>query len=182
MRFLIGVCILLTAMGSLFAEERSFQEQLELAIMRSDVPKVERLLTRKKKLSLTRFNDMLGWADDIIEERLMLDPSVKELLGDGLAKIYGCIVGPLAIIYYFNLFQVREIVDGFPGGKNLLFSITTALGAISAIALYKSWIGPRYRLQDAYLVRYELEDEVEKLQKKLKEQKAREAKQAVRGV
>jgi len=155
-------------------EPRNFQEDLERAIISTDLPKVSRLLTRKRKLSLARFNDMLGWADDMIEDRKLLTRTVKESLLTILAIVSASITIPVSLIYYFDVGHARMNMDTLLGSTDLLFTATKATGILSLFALYKAWIGPRYRLQNAYLVRYEIEDQIETLERKIKEQKARE--------
>lgn len=153
----------------LCAVEQDYQEQLEAAIVQTNAPKVMRLLKRRNKTSIKNFNHMLGWANDIVEERRMLEPTPREALGAVLSSMVGTASSIAGLCYYFDVgnFQV-ETRNTFIGEEKGFFAMLGTAGLLASYGLYSWWSGPRKRLSHAYDILFALEDAVDAMEKKRK--------------
>ena len=159
---------LLMATGSLVCIQRDYKEQMEAAIIKTDLPKVQRLLKRRNKISLKRFNDMLGWANVTIEERRLLESTRKERLILVLSNATAAVVAGTGICYYWDLFGMRLQARLAPGGEKGYKRLAGIFGLLAAYGFYKFYSGPRKRLDDAFSVLFAIEDTVEEIKEKKK--------------
>ncbi len=153
----IGVLVVAICLFEVQAKrdyERAFQEAVES----SNVEKVERLITRKNKLPDRVFKDIVGWADDILEERMMLYPTPLESV-EGI--IGGAAVGIALPLSFFHVYEIghygKNVARNWWGGP-LGFKLSMgALMTTSLILLYKAAMNPRNRCAKAYTMKFCLE-------------------------
>ncbi len=169
MNYVLKAVSLLLISVPLLAVEHDYQEQLEAAIVQTNAPKVARLLKRRTRTSVKNFNHMLGWANDIIEERRMLESTSGEATWAVVASILGLAAGSLGLYYYFDGRGFRtDVRASILGAEKGFFTMLGIAGLAGAYGLYKYWSGPRYRLAKAYDILFSLEDAVDALEKKKK--------------
>lgn len=169
MNYVLKTVTLLLISAPLFAAEHDYQEQLEAAIVQTNAPKVSRLLKRRTRTSVKNFNHLLGWANDIVEERRMLESTPGEVTWVAAVSMLGLAAGGLGLYYYFDIHGFQTDVRAtILGGKKGFFTMLGVAGLAGAYGLYKYWSGPRHRLSKAYGILFSLEDAVDALEKKKK--------------
>ena len=163
----LGALLLMGA--PLIGVERDYQEQLEEAIVKTNAPKVLRLLKRRNKLAGKNFQNMIGWANDMIEERRMLEPNPRETSLAVIATIAGGFSCGAGLWYYFDWGDARtDVSSTFIGGENGFFTVLGLNALVSSYGLYRWWTGPRQRLAKSYEILFALEDTVDLIEKKKK--------------
>ncbi len=150
--------------------EQDYKGQLEAAIIRTNLYKVGRLLKRRNRVTLRRFNDMIGWAQDTIEERRLLDRTRVENIMYSWSATGSSIVGLLGFLYYFEIGNMRRNIKNGPG--ELTFkAVSGAIGLAAGYGFYKAWTGPQRRFDDACSILFGLEDTVDEIKEKIKARK-----------
>ncbi len=182
MNYSVKLGALLLICASLIGVERDYQEQLEAAIVQTNAPKVSRLLKRRNKISVKNFQNMLGWANDIVEERRMLELTPHETSLAVLATVAGGLTAGAGLWYYFDFGTMRTDVRDVLLGEEKGFFTLLGIGALmSSYSLYKARTGPHERLSKSYEILFGLEDAVDLIEKKKKartmQAKMRERKQ-----
>ncbi len=167
-KVLLGA-LLVAPIATIWAVQ-DYKEQLEVAIIQSNLPRVERLLKRRNRVSLRKFQDLFGYSEDIVEERRMLDPTSREVVNLNLAVVGVTACSIAGLFYYFDLGTVKRDIKSSIGPKGFKV-ILGAVGLFSAKGIYSWRSGPRKRLDDSFYVQYALEDTVDDIKEKLKARK-----------
>ena len=148
------------------AKSKDFQERMQKAIIASDLTSMQRLLNRYSKITMKRFDEVQGWADDIVEERKLKDPTgfevflaVNELLSLGMLFVGG--VG-----HYTGLFDPHEFI-----GPWLTNKIKWACLGTIAISEWKYYTGKNGRLNRSLVVQEELKKSIQKMRLELASKK-----------
>ncbi len=169
MKYRVSLGALLLIGAPILCDEHDYQEQLETAIVQTNVLKVSRLLKRRNKISVKDFQNMLGWAHDIIEERRMLEPTTRETSVAVMSTIAGGLASMYGLRYYFDFRSDRsDVRASFPGEEKGYLGLLGTVGFASCYGFYKWWSGPRKRMAQAYDILFAIEDAVDAIEKKKK--------------
>lgn len=82
-------------------KKNRYQEQFEKAIITSDFVQIDRLLKRYQKMPIKKFEEMIGWTNDIAEIRKMRFPTRME----NAAMITGGVITGLSMAGLFLYYR-----------------------------------------------------------------------------
>lgn len=144
--------------------KKDYEPDFKEAVIKSNSAKVESLLTRKNKLSDESVKEMVAWANDIVEEKEVLERTPLEKGAMILARLCGIITSVMIFRYVNNMNFVRS--DRTPLERSIYLARVGAFGGIGALGAFYWLYGPRRRLAMAYTTKFSMDKAAEELTKK----------------
>jgi hypothetical protein len=147
-----------------------YLELFETAIIRSDLPQIDRLMRRYSKMSLKRFEDMVGWSSDIAEiRRVSLLTAGEEI----------ALVPPILIAVTSGIFAVSSYMGYLDFEEGVLSKIGERLfkplvwGGMMTLPLSVAVV--HFRAKSRYNRALEMKTKVSDLVKEMKQKNAEAA-------
>ncbi len=135
--------------------KKDYLPDFKQAVVDSSFEKVESLLTRKNQLPKKDVNEVAAWADDLVEEKKVLQSTKLEIGVLGLA-VPTFLVSTVYLIRYITNADYQRTKES-PLQKKLTYAkLGAGYAATLLCGLYYLYM-PRKRLADAYKTKFSVE-------------------------